>query len=459
VETRTTGEGVTCHAQYAANRDPSILKSQRGTPMDKQPKWVEWIKNLPAWVGGAIGLATAIISFVALLQENYYLGGTVLGFLVLGTTLCLCSYVAFAKTPPLIENGKGVYRFEKGRRWAFVGIVFILAIFVTAFVLKPSRSFIVAAFVGTPTSTANTPTLTTVGGKQSMPLPTINPLPADISGKIAFRRGDAFYVADIDVSNQYLVTNEYLVARIGWNFDNPSISPDGTKIAFASSFEGSDDIYIMSSDGTDLDNLTRSITHRAVYAVWSPDGSKLLFSRQYSIDNDIFVINSDGSDQKNLTDINRLNISCINGFSISPWSPDSSRIVFNSNRDGDHDIYIMNADGFQLRQITTNSGISDYYAVWSPDGQRIAYVSNVGEGTNTDVYLIDLQGVLSADPINLTNHPSRDTDPAWSPDGTELLFTSDRDGNRDIYVMNSDGTSVRKITDTPEDEPDPKWMP
>lgn len=128
--------------------------------MDKQQKWLDWIRNLPKWVTGTITLATAIIGFVILFQKNYYLGSTVLGFLLLGAVLCLFIYIAFVKTPPLVEGGKGVYRYEKFRRWAFVGIGFVLVVIAAAFALKSSRSFVITAFIGTatPTNTA-TPTL------------------------------------------------------------------------------------------------------------------------------------------------------------------------------------------------------------------------------------------------------------------------------------------------------------
>lgn len=133
--------------------------------MDRQQKWIEAIKNLPTWVGGAIGLATAIISFVVLLQKNYYLGTVILGLLLLVAMLCLCIYLAFAKTPPLVAGGKGVYRFEKYRLWALVGIGLVITITVIMLAYRPSRSFIVVAFRGTATATtmstpAPTPTST-----------------------------------------------------------------------------------------------------------------------------------------------------------------------------------------------------------------------------------------------------------------------------------------------------------
>jgi len=122
--------------------------------MDKNQKWIDWIKGLPAWVTGTIGLATAIISFVVLFQQRCYTATVVLALLFASAILCLCIYIAFAKTPPLIEGGKGVYRHENLRPWAIAGVFVILLAVVSSLVFKPSRSFIATAFIGTATPTS-----------------------------------------------------------------------------------------------------------------------------------------------------------------------------------------------------------------------------------------------------------------------------------------------------------------
>ena len=136
--------------------------------MKEQQKWTEWIRNLPKWVMGAIGLITAIVTFVALFQKNFHLATTISGTLLLLTLLSLCLYWAFARTRPLVAGGKGVFRFESHRPWAFLGIGFIVGVSSAILAFEPGRSFIATAFCGTvtptptpsPTSTATlTPTL------------------------------------------------------------------------------------------------------------------------------------------------------------------------------------------------------------------------------------------------------------------------------------------------------------
>lgn len=153
--------------------------------MENQQKWIDSIKNLPTWVSGAIGLATVIISFVVLVRENYYLGITIIGGLLLVAIFCLCIYLVFAKTPPLIEGGKGVYRFEKHRPLAVLGSSLVFLIIGAIFTLESSRSYIVIAFNGTATPTViatimPSPTKTTSATQMPSLIPTLTatPLPS-----------------------------------------------------------------------------------------------------------------------------------------------------------------------------------------------------------------------------------------------------------------------------------------
>ena len=112
----------------------------------------------------------------------------------------------------------------------------------------------------------------------------------------------------------------------------------------------------------------------------------------------------------------------------------SGQIVFQSDRDGDWEIYVMNADGSNLRQLTHNDA-ADEYPVWSPDGRKIAFKSN--RDGNFEIYIMGADGRRQS---RLTTHPANDADPAWSPDGTRLAFHSDRVSNLEIYLMNADGS-------------------
>ena len=116
-------------------------------------------------------------------------------------------------------------------------------------------------------------------------------------------------------------------------------------------------------------------------------------------------------------------------------------------------LFLMNADGSN-RQQHTESNADDITPVWSPDGQRIAFVSQ--RDGNRDIYLINASGTGL---MNLTQHPSEDWTPAWSPDGGQIAFSSNRQGNWEIFIMNADGTDLRQITNDGNGNLSPVWSP
>ncbi|GAK58088.1 WD40-like Beta Propeller [Candidatus Vecturithrix granuli] len=131
----------------------------------------------------------------------------------------------------------------------------------------------------------------------------------------------------------------------------------------------------------------------------------------------------------------------------------SGKIVFQSDRSGNVDIYVMNADGSDLVQLTHDKS-DDEYPVWSPDGQQIAFKSN--RNGNFDIYVMDADG---SNQRQITNDPANDEDPAWSPDGTRIVFHSDRKGSMEVFVMNADGSDVTQLTDTIGKNGIPAWSP
>jgi len=128
------------------------------------------------------------------------------------------------------------------------------------------------------------------------------------------------------------------------------------------------------------------------------------------------------------------------------WDPALQRVAFTTNRDGQNEIYLMNADGTNLLNLTNNLA-DDQQPAWSVDGQWIAFSSN-REG-NYEIYILK---VSDSELINLTNNPGNDTQPNWvrsttfDPLGESIVFTSDRDGNQEIYRMKTDGTEITNLT-------------
>lgn len=140
-----------------------------------------------------------------------------------------------------------------------------------------------------------------------------------------------------------------------------------------------------------------------------------------------------------------------------PMAMKLSTIVFVSRRDGNAEIYAMSDDGSNLRNLSNNPS-NDYMPTWSPDRSKIAFVS-VRDG-NEEIYVMKADGTGQT---RLTNHPRNDSAPTWSPDGTKIAFASLRDVNStfasEIYVMNADGTNVQRLTFNNALDSAPDWSP
>lgn len=131
----------------------------------------------------------------------------------------------------------------------------------------------------------------------------------------------------------------------------------------------------------------------------------------------------------------------------------TAKIAFSSDRDGNFEIYTMDADGSNLSRLTENTA-EDFSPAWSPDGTRLAFVSN--RDGNTEIYSMNADGTSQT---RLTNNSSDDLNPAWSPDGTRIAFTSRRDGHDQIYLMNADGSGQSNISNSTADDSFPTFSP
>ena len=130
------------------------------------------------------------------------------------------------------------------------------------------------------------------------------------------------------------------------------------------------------------------------------------------------------------------------------------RLAFASHRDGNYEIYVMQADGSGVTRLTDHDA-DDLDPAWSPDGRRLAFMS--GRDGNQEIYVMQADG---SGVTRLTDNVRRDSHPAWSPDGRRIAFYSNRHGDWDIYVMNADGSEVTRLTyDRDAGESRPAWSP
>lgn len=275
-------------------------------------------------------------------------------------------------------------------------------------------------------------------------------------GRIAFTRATSFtmpnfesdiYTINVDGSQEKRLTNSPgLDAFPGW-------SPDGQRIAFVSDRTGTWEIYVMDDDGSQQRPLTNTPEDESV-PTWSPDGEKIAYTTDMIGDDPkIWVMNADGSGRRQLA-----------SGSWPSWSPDSKQIVYTvySNA-GVGRLLVMNADGSNQERVGGSfierfTGRADAEEpAWSPDGERIAFVSNVGMD-NAEIYVMKVDG---SERTRLTDIPGGDHwPPTWSADGTRIAFTSE--GTKEIseiFVMNSDGSGLTKLTDNPADDSFPAWRP
>jgi Tol biopolymer transport system component len=236
------------------------------------------------------------------------------------------------------------------------------------------------------------------------------------------------------------------------------ISPEGQQVAFIKD----KNIYKMNADGSIMTQITKFIGEYisgGSQLVWSPDGTKIAFLFGAYPKQEIYTINADGSNLKNLTNNPQNEVYNVKVF----WSPDSSRIAYYYNKRRDlageqQDIYVLDINRGTAKNLTQKP--RNYGELsWSPDGKLIAFVA--GEFNNQKLYTINADG-NQLNQLAPRLEPSRISELAWSSDSQEIAFIyNEIQGDKsNLYVINRDGSGLSKLTNDKDlNASTPVWQP
>ena len=284
------------------------------------------------------------------------------------------------------------------------------------------------------------------------------------------------------IQNQYIDPHIIFSSRRWWNYDifiadiyggnmtqltknkwidfNPSISPDSKKLVFISDRDGNREIY--SCDliwldgytqwkGDNLINLTNSPQNDWT-PVYSPVENKIAFSTFFpSNDNyDIFIMDSDGTNKENLTNTS--------GYEKFPqFSPDGSFLIYQGWQKGKMEIFfigLMDKNNINITRNVRSDDILSHGNSFSQDSETIVFTSE--RDGNRNIYLTKINGLEIE---QLTTHESNDYEPTFSPDGKSIIFTTERDGNKEIYNLNLETKKLNNLTKNNGDDWNPRFYP
>ncbi len=263
----------------------------------------------------------------------------------------------------------------------------------------------------------------------------------------------------------------------------PSVSPDGSRIAFISNRGGADDVYVIAADGTGEVQLTHTAEQKSPPA-WTADG-QVLFSVKVDETSHIYAIDPDGKNQREIGSVTgrspalspdgkritysvdpypvaRLMMAGLDGAHalqltdgsspvwLGRWSPDGKQIAFTwREKSGASDVWIMNADGSARRQISHIPPAEGHveWPAWSADGSQFAVqVGRYSKQENiAHIWIVDA-ATGTARKLAAHDQPYLDETPSWFPDGKRIAFQSNRTGRVEIWLMNADGSAPHQVT-------------
>lgn len=242
-----------------------------------------------------------------------------------------------------------------------------------------------------------------------------------------------------------------------------SWTQDGAEFVFSSLRDGDSEIYIMDVNGSNIRQLTNNDSNDVMPKL-SPDGTKIAFLSDRPGNYEVFMMDRNGENIKQLTtDYGWYGYhEYYLVYSSLDWAPDSQRLVFISDREGDPDLFTMfnlsegdnDRDNMNYLSDAGAPGSWEQHPAWSPDGSKIAYVSDRYGDFEIFLFYTDGSGISQ-----LTSNNGISIRPAWSPDGTKIAFQSDRTGDPEIWIMDADGSNQQQVTDSEGYDGAPLWSP
>lgn len=248
---------------------------------------------------------------------------------------------------------------------------------------------------------------------------------------------------DYDGSNQQQLTRYNSISTF------PVVSPDGSKVAFTTYYQGLPRIFVHSTEtGRKLVFYNQNGASSAP-SDFTPDGKQLLlYSNSGGLPFfQIFSASADGGNLHRISSVRAIEVEP----KVNPKNP--SEVVFVSGRSGPAQIYRMNIDGADIVRLTNGEGEAGNPS-WHPDGQRIAFKWTRGfEPGNYNIFIMD---IASRAVTQLTHGEGRNENPVWAPDGVHIVYSSKRGRTTQIYTMLADGTGQKQLTQSGNNEK-PVW--
>ncbi len=272
------------------------------------------------------------------------------------------------------------------------------------------------------------------------------------SGKVIYQTNEFgnFEIISIDPDSKKTVR----LTNNSANDFSPTYISDTDQVGFISDRNNFWGLYTMNLSGENIKAVVNTKNIALDYPDWSSDGNFIAASlvedckyQQANCIYDIYTMNSEGNSFQKLTETAASEW-------VPDWSPDSRKIAFASDRDGDSEIYVMDKDGTNLEKLTDNRGY-DGRPRWSPDGKTISFETDQ-DGGDWDIYIMNTDG---STPRPITSNGTNDFSQSWSPDGNWLVYVSNADGDNEIFIVDINGQNQLRLTTNDNNDIAPVWAP